>query len=73
MDMQDGNTLGKSYEVSLAMNSTSATSAMASFSKAHVIDLTEGDSTGFTNIGILTTTTSSILPADADGIFGHFA
>ena len=64
--MQDGNNLGANYEVSLARNSTpnSSTTSMAFSSKAHVIDLTKGDSTGFTTSGILPTeSTASTLPA----------
>lgn len=64
--MQDGTNLGANYEVSLASNSTSnsSTTSMAFSSKAHVIDLTKGDSTGFTTSGILPTeSTASTLPA----------
>eukprot|EP00435_Cladocopium_sp_Y103_P029617 s1261_g7.t1 len=62
--MPDGDNLGKSYEVSPALNSTSTTSttSMASFSKANVIDLTEGQSTGFTTSGILPTESQGTLP-----------
>eukprot|EP00435_Cladocopium_sp_Y103_P024092 s1073_g5.t2 len=64
----DGKLQGVSYEANDAWNSTSmpisSTTSMASFSKTPVIDLTEGNRTGFTTSGTLPTTTG-ILPTES--------